>query len=468
MSGRGIIAIVLFAAACSSKPGGSGTGPRLDGGDAGVTPIALHDHGPPPPDARRDPVSTAAPADQFWTQGDAACPDGAKLTGSPSSRQAYCYASDGMHGPSASWDDQGNLIELGLHDRGKREGQWTRFHPDGSKAQVSHWHLGNMHGATSSWYPGGARQDEGSYLDGRPDGTFTSWAPDGKELGSFTMENGNGTFRGWHANGQLSFEQVMAHGQAHGAHTSWHPNGQKASEMTFARDLPVGKSTHWDDQGRKTVEGQYLRGNMDGDWTYYDATGAIERVDTYRDSDQVASVDYQDGAPLADKLPAQGDCATDQGAREAWTEATGKRLDDDGGCFERARHFGGVVIVGGFAHDRGCMTMGYLLDCEHTTDLDPARLLARAGWKKARAENREKLAMYYLREIATRWEGGLTDDPEPARFVREPDGGITVVAWVAEPSGMRCGRTVHQMEYRFSDQGALSVKNLETRDERCD
>ncbi len=463
------VAVTALAIGCSGRGApGHGTGPKTDGGDAGVT-ISLDDYGPPPPDARRDPVSTATPVDEFWTQGDAACPDGAQLQGSPATHQAYCYASDGMHGPSASWNEAGTLVAIGLFDHGKMEGVWSYFHPDGAKASQTSYHLGNQHGPTVSWYPDGTKNAEGNYLDGRPDGTFTVWGPDGKELGRFTMTDGTGLYTGWHDNGQKSFEQEMKFGQAHGRATSWHPNGQKASEMTFARDQPIGRSTTWDDQNRKVVEGSYAHGEMDGDWTYYDPdAGAIVRVDTYAGGTQVSSIDYQDGEPLPEPLPAQGVCVGEDGVRSAWTRQTGDRLSDEHGCLDRADHFGGLWIVGSFAYDRGCMTMGYLLDCKKVDRLDAATLLGRAGWKKAKPAAREKIALDYLHEIETHWEGSLTDDPAAPVVTREQDGGITVVAWIADPSGMRCGRTIHRMEYRFSDQGAVAAKQLESRDEGCD
>ncbi len=433
--------------------------------DAAVAGQALpgEDASPPLPDASTDPVNLTAAADQFWKKGQAACPAGTQLAGAapPAGRQVYCSSPDGMHGPAATFSEDGKLVELGSYDGGKREGLWVTFHPDGKKSSEAAFHRGNLHGPATRWHPSGAKAEEGTYRDGRPDGTFRVWSSTGKELGSFTIRDGNGTHIAWHDSGGKSLTEPMVDGQAHGTGTYWHPNGTKAEEGQYLRGARTGRWTSWDEQGRKRSEGEYRASNMEGPWTYWDEQGRIARVDTYRRSMMVESIIYQDGQPLTQ--PARGACRTDDEVRAAYAKATGRQLGgrDHPGCIERAVHFPGIVFVGDFAHDRGCMGQAALIDCA-VARLDPAAVLARAGWAKARPELREKIALDYLREIAFVWDGSISDQPKPPSVTREPDGGITIDLWLTAPSGMQRGVTRHHHEYRFSASGTITSKKLET------
>jgi antitoxin component YwqK of YwqJK toxin-antitoxin module len=423
---------------------------------------------PRPIDASTAPVSTEAAEPEFWTRGDAACPDGGKLNGSrPHSKQIYCHGPDGaMHGPSAQWNDEGQLVELSMMKNGKREGVSTRFHPDGTKQSEVSMRQNNQHGPHARWHPNGQKAYEGAYRDGRPHGRFRAWDQKGVELGSFEMVNGTGTLSEWHENGQKSFDQPMEDGQAHGTSIQWHLNGKKAGEMSFVRGEPHGRTSSWNDQGQKLQEGQYARGSQDGDWTHFDQAGAVIRIDTYSRGTRTATIEYQDGKPLGGPIPAQGKCATDDGLAAAYQAQSGNQLDQRHRCIHRAPHFPGLVLVGGFAHDRGCIQTGALLDCKLVKKVDPAQLLARAGWKSARAPARERIAMNYLREVQLAWSGSLSEEPDPPRTVTAADGGITITAWLNEPSGMQPGVTRHLTEIRFAAGGAVTTRVIRSHHDR--
>jgi antitoxin component YwqK of YwqJK toxin-antitoxin module len=438
----------MLAAACSS--GTTSTGKPPD-----EPPPA------PPVDASTAPVNTAAAQPEFWKQGDAACPSGDKLVGA-GSKNVYCADSSGqLDGPSAVFDDKGALQELTMWAHGKRDGATTSFYPDGKPRYQATIRQNNEHGTVTRFHPNGQKQSEGTYRDGRPDGTFRAWSPAGVELGSFVMKNGTGTLIEWHDNGQKAWEQPMENGQANGTIVSWHPNGKKMSESVFAHGKAAGATASWDDQGRMTMKGQYRNDEQDGDWTYYDpATGKVARVDRYQGGRQVASIDYQDGKPLARAVSDR--CASDDATAEAYKKQTGKELDKEHRCIEHAAHFPGWALIGDFAYDRGCMGSSVMLDCKLVKSVEARTLLDRAGWAAARAPAREKIAMDYVREVAIAWEGSMSDEPEPPKTVRESDGGITITAWIAEPAGMTPQTTRHLTEFRFAAGGALATKVLKS------
>jgi hypothetical protein len=210
-----------------------------------------------------------------------------------------------------------------------------------------------------------------------------------------------------------------------------------------------------------TMKGQYRSDEQDGDWTYFDpASGQVVRVDRYERGKQVASIDYQDGKPLARAISDR--CATDDAAADAYSKQTGKQLDKEHPCIEHAAHFPGWALIGDFAYDRGCMGSAVMLDCKVVKSVEARTLLDRAGWAAARAPAREKIAMDYVREVATAWEGSLSDDPEPAKTARQADGGIAITVWIAEPAGMTPQTTRHLTEFRFSAAGALTTRVLKS------
>ncbi len=445
---KNMLFFMLAASACSS-----GTTPRDKPTDE--PPAA------PPVDASTAPVNSAAAEPEFWKKGDAACPSGGKLVGA-GSKNVYCADSSGqIDGPSAVFDDKGALQELTLWSHGKRDGATTIFYPDGKPRYRATIRQNNEHGTVTRFHPNGQKQSEGTYRDGRPDGTFHAWAPDGRELGSFVMKNGTGTLTEWHDNGQKAWEQPMTNGEANGTIVHWHPNGKKESESVFAHGKAVGATVSWDDQGRMLMKGQYRSDEQDGDWTTYDpATGQVVRVDRYQDGRQTASIDYQDGKPLARAIDDK--CATDDAAAAAYGKQTGKQLEKEHRCIEHAEHFPGWALVGGFAYDRGCMPTAVMLDCKIVKSVESKTLLERAGWAAARAPAREKMAMDYVREVAIAWEGSMMDEPEPPKTVRLSDGGIAITAWIQDPVGMSPHTPRHLTEFRFAAGGVLTTKVLKS------
>ncbi|HTM23383.1 MAG TPA: hypothetical protein VL172_22830 [Kofleriaceae bacterium] len=159
--------------------------------------------------------------------------------------------------------------------------------------------------------------------------------------------------------------------------------------------------------------------------------------------------------------PPQNECSTDDGLRAVYAKATGEQLGDDHhGCIRRPAHFPGIAFVGSFADDVGCEALGVLIDCQVGT-IDPAALLARAGWTQARPAEREQIAMSYLREIALVFAGGVASEPRPPKVTTEKDGGVTIDLWTQDRSGMTPSVTRRRHVYRFSGAGTLTVKDLD-------
>lgn len=184
------------------------------------------------------------------------------------------------------------------------------------------------------------------------------------------------------------------------------------------------------------------------------------------DSRQVSDGD-EGGSPEAAQPPARGDRAA---VREAVKKATGQDPGEDV-CAEWPPSFPRVVVVGSFAHDRGCTFDGLLVDRTWLTGGEgvSAAGLASAGWAEADMYSREKLAKAWVEEVEQAFGGHFVqasttaftfdDTPafDPVRVRTTKVLGVVVEGWIAEPSGMVWEESYHYVEYRFDREGNLKA-----------
>jgi hypothetical protein len=149
--------------------------------------------------------------------------------------------------------------------------------------------------------------------------------------------------------------------------------------------------------------------------------------------------------------------------------ARGSGLAREHACVTRMGLFPGVIMLGEFAYDRGCMSPQWVVDCK-LVDPGPsaAELLARAGWARATPEQRIEIAEEYVREFGLAWSGSISWTPDEPKWTSLADGGVEGVLWVAEPAGMRPGREIAKNRYKFAADGTLTSELLEQRTEGRD
>ena len=164
--------------------------------------------------------------------------------------------------------------------------------------------------------------------------------------------------------------------------------------------------------------------------------------------------------PVSDAAPATTACDTDDGLAQ-WVagqrDASVEKLD----CVHRAADFPGVILVGSFADDRGCMPDLVIIDCARHDGPPPASLiLNRAGWGRADADRRERLALSYLRQVATVFHGRVADTPAPPKTETNADGQVTVEVWIDRPAGFREGRVADRLRYTFRSDGRVTSETI--------
>jgi antitoxin component YwqK of YwqJK toxin-antitoxin module len=446
---RMVLCGALAAAACSSNAS-NGSG----GGGGGGTGKPLP---PAPPDANLGPPVLARVPEAWWTL-DPPCPDGGKLQGKPhpESNWVACHDWEGKnHGPWTQWWGDGAGRSEGMWEHGQRHGVWIQIHASGTKLEETAWRADKQHGPSQRWWPNGQKKMEGTYVDGRADGTFRAWAEDGKEIGSFTMKLGTGTFKEFNADGTVAWDQAQVDGENHGVARAYHENGAVRSESHWVRGGQDGVNVTYTPEGTKWVEGMYRGDQRQGRWLFWGKDGEIERAEDFRDDQPLAIIFYEGGKPLAD-APDQGTCATEAGLKAAAGQAKSEYA-----CVSRAEHFPGIALVGGFAHDRGCMQTGFVVDCTPQEKVSSAAILARAGWSKATGDRRKAIAMEYLHEILLDMRGSLVrDQPKPPETTPvadlASDGTVTIHGWVRDPSGMVPEITSRETTWTFTPKGDVT------------
>jgi hypothetical protein len=221
-----------------------------------------------------------------------------------------------------------------------------------------------------------------------------------------------------------------------------------------------GLDTRWDAEGRKLLERQWKQGAQHG-YAMRWKDGQIIEQSIWVDGTERSRQLFRDGKPLA-QLPTPTACDDDTGLSNYLTSARGRGLPDKHGCVTRMPLFPGVVMVGDFAYDRGCMGAEWVVDCKLVSPgPTSAKLLARAGWAHASGEQRIELASEWLGEFGLGYSGSISSDPDKPVWTLQPDQGIEAVLWVAEPSGMRPGREMDKIRFHFAPNGSLERQVLE-------
>ncbi len=111
--------------------------------------------------------------------------------------------------------------------------------------------------------------------------------PDGSKKAEYEVapdgqggEIRQGSFRSYHANGQLESEGRFEEDRELGAWTFFHPNGQKAAQGAFADGLRTGPWETFFASGKPESKGSYKRGARDGRWTCWNEDGSKNPADS--------------------------------------------------------------------------------------------------------------------------------------------------------------------------------------------
>lgn len=130
--------------------------------------------------------------DTRWWKKPEPCPEGAELQGAtpPEGHEIYCARRSGRReGMTTVWKD-GNLVEQGSYERGRKQGPWLVFDENGVLAESGEQERGRREGPWSSWAPSGEQLSDGRYKSGKKHGTWTYFSPAGAVENTELWRNG--------------------------------------------------------------------------------------------------------------------------------------------------------------------------------------------------------------------------------------------------------------------------------------
>ncbi len=247
---------------------------------------------------------------QFDERGALIC-EGAHEQGQPVGVWKRYYAAN--HAPlfatSPYKDFAGPFTSQASFVDGQIDGKWTISDAKQRKISEIDFVAGQRHGKAAWFYPNGTLLSQATYDRGRVHGDVMKWGPDASLLGKESYTHGRKlapkveyydaehkrseihylhapmvvkTPDNFHAATLATFEQ-RGQDEKFGSFRVWHANGQLARQGEFRYNLPVGKATWYYANGQKQMEGTYVDGKQEGTWTWWHQNGIKQIAGDYRD-----------------------------------------------------------------------------------------------------------------------------------------------------------------------------------------
>jgi len=126
-------------------------------------------------------------------------------------KNGFWFYSDTLYsGAIADYFPSKQLKTIGTFYKGKEEGWYHSFYPDGTKESNRYYHAGEKDSVHIGWWNNGNLRFEYHFVNGNYDGNYKEWYQSGKALKHIIYENGNEiSGKGWRENGKLFMNYVM-------------------------------------------------------------------------------------------------------------------------------------------------------------------------------------------------------------------------------------------------------------------
>ena len=143
--------------------------------------------------------------------------------------------------------------------------------------------------------------DDGLYYEKGKETAFQGWvkrvSSDGKLGALERVENGakNGIGVNWHRNGERAMQGIFRDNNYEGTWKGWHENGEPIGERNYANGVLHGNFTQSWPNGQTMMEGNYVDGNQDGDWETWHENGQRESAIRY-EGGKILGASYWDSS----------------------------------------------------------------------------------------------------------------------------------------------------------------------------
>lgn len=153
---------------------------------------------------------------------------------------------------------QSDYMSIKLNSKSARTSDGTSKYTccDGVFNGEESWKNGKRNGMQKGWHQNGNLSYECNYKDGKKDGLVKNWYDDGILMSESNYKEGklDGISRDWHHNEQLHNEGTWKDGnEADGIFKCWYEDGKTWYEYTYKDGKIVAKKM-WDNNGKITVD----------------------------------------------------------------------------------------------------------------------------------------------------------------------------------------------------------------------
>jgi len=227
------------------------------------------------------------------------------------------YLNGKEHGQSITWDEDGRIEHKGNLQDGKRHGSEIYWYDKNTLSVKGQHHKGKRVGIWHGWHTSGNKSYEGEYKNNKRHGLWTYW---------YSQKTFNTTFDS-KIKEQISSKINYSNGVINGTYIGWHSNGNKELEASFKHGLKDGLYTRWHTNGQRKIEGKYIA-NIDknredkvGTWLHWNKNGKLIRKEDYQKgiliqeniTDELKTNIYPDG-----KFKSQAICNKTDDFRVQW------------------------------------------------------------------------------------------------------------------------------------------------------
>jgi antitoxin component YwqK of YwqJK toxin-antitoxin module len=150
-------------------------------------------------------------------------------------RASECFAGGFLEGPSALWDQGGQLRERGSYRHGEKHGRWEVWSDEGILLREGEYRDGQRHGLWRFWNTDGGRAARGHYHRGEHDGLW----------------------RWWHDTQHLAGHGRYRRGVKEGRWEAFYPSGRRAAAARYRRGEPTAAPKVWREEPRPAQRARY-------------------------------------------------------------------------------------------------------------------------------------------------------------------------------------------------------------------
>lgn len=168
--------------------------------------------------------------------------------------------------------------------KGKKQGTWTFYFPNGTIEKQLHYNQDSLDGPYIVYFENGVIQTEGSYALGLKEGQWVWRKADGgiDMQGGFIANNQNGPWEYYYSSGELSYKANFDNGKKSGEWNYFYKDGTPFKKGDYLNDLKTGKWSTWYEDGTLLLEGVYLQGLEEGEWKNYWPNGRLKNQSYFK------------------------------------------------------------------------------------------------------------------------------------------------------------------------------------------